>query len=185
MMSNNFNNLDIPYYQNDKWVNMLKRKIKNLKENIEKEEEINKRLTIKNEFKNDLFANIDNHHQTQTSFPLLKPYTTQSSFHSESVYGKTTEDFRRKAFSTILYGMQMCNLNKMFPNIKRKERKAFSKSRPPINKVVFSSLTSMGDTDKGIQTIQKRENEIKKCKEKYINYIKQKSQNDYFKYYFN
>ena len=48
MMSNNFNNLDIPYYQNDKWVNMLKRKVKNLKENIEKEEEINKRLTIKN-----------------------------------------------------------------------------------------------------------------------------------------
>ena len=111
MMSNNFNNLDIPYYQNDKWVNMLKRKIKNLKENIEKEEEINKRLTIKNEFKNDLFANIDNHHQTQTSCPLLKPYTTQSSFHSESVYGKTTEDFRRKAFSTETKYFKSSNLN--------------------------------------------------------------------------
>ena len=50
---------------------------------------------------------------------------------------------------------------------------------------VYKNNSMNTNTDKGVQTIPKKEDEIKRNKKQYIEYIKQKSEQDYYKYYYN
>ena len=180
--------LILPYYQNDKWLGVLQKKINSMQEEITKREDY--QTTRTKMMKTNM---LETHRQTQSSFPRINPFnSTLSNLDSKS--NKTCSNFnmnvtsyhQRRGFNNTLYGIQLCTLSKMFPKHRFKER-SMTRTRNNFRNMnfVYKNNSMNTDTDKGVQTIPKKEDEIKRNKKQYIEYIKQKSEQDYYKYYYN
>lgn len=174
--------LILPYYQNDKWLNVLQKKINSM------QEEMTKRATSSKLKSNMIYT----HRQTQSTFPQINPFnSTLSNLNVDSNPNKTCSNFnmnctsyhQRRGFNNTLYGIQLCTLSKMFPKHRIRER-SMAKTRNNFRNMNFVYKNN-SKNDKGVQTLPKKEDENKRNKQQYIEYIKQKSEQDYYKYYYN
>ena len=170
--------LIIPYYQSDKWMNLLKKKVGSMAKEYKD--------YLKNNY--DQFNNIKkrvkqmNYEKNMKELELVNEETLRNPFFN------TTNGFGIRDVNRL----QQTSLYKMFPKFRNRTSRSFYSAKQRNSKVqkigFFSNNDYVDDiTEQGIQTLSNRNNrDIRDIeKKKYIDYIKRKSEDDYMKYYYN
>ena len=173
----NKDNLIIPYYQSDKWMNLLKKKVGTMAQ------EYNEYLRLNMEQYNPMkkkIKDLDKENQLKEA-ELINVDTLENPFLNRT-NGFGIRDVNR---------LQQTSLYKMFPKFRNRTSHSFYSAKhrnSKVKKISFFGNNYVEDiTEQGIQTFSNRNNrDIKDLeKKKYMDYIKRKSEDDYMKYYYN
>ena len=173
----NKDNLIIPYYQSDKWMNLLKKKVGTMAQ------EYNEYLRLNMEQYNPMkkkIKDLDKENQLKEA-ELINVDTLENPFLNRT-NGFGIRDVNR---------LQQTSLYKMFPKFRNRTSHSFYSAKhrnSKVKKISFFGNNYVEDiTEQGIQTFSNRNNRnIKDLeKKKYMDYIKRKSEDDYMKYYYN
>ena len=173
----NKDNLIIPYYQSDKWMNLLKKKVGTMAQ------EYNEYLRLNMEQYNPMkkkIKDLDKENQLKEA-ELINVDTLENPFLNKT-NGFGIRDVNR---------LQQTSLYKMFPKFRNRTSHSFYSAKhrnSKVKKISFFGNNYVEDiTEQGIQTFSNRNNRnIKDLeKKKYMDYIKRKSEDDYMKYYYN
>ena len=186
--------LILPYYQSEKWVKLLKKKVSNIAN--EYNEFLNLQYEkIKNKANNNKNSNKNNNNNI--NFPLIEykninieNNNNNNNFNlfEQNIYepGMKFEEINK---------LQKCSLQKMFPKFRNKTMMNFysAKNRNAKKKKISLfdnnnlNINSATNKEEGIQANAKTFYASKESlkKQQYIDYIKQKSENDYMKFYYN
>ena len=186
--------LILPYYQSEKWVKLLKKKVSNIAN--EYNEFLNLQYEkIKNKANNNKNSNKNNNNNI--NFPLIEykninieNNNNNNNFNlfEQNIYepGMKFEEINK---------LQKCSLQKMFPKFRNKTMMNFysAKNRNAKKKKISLfdnnnlNINSATNKEEGIQANAKTFYTSKESlkKQQYIDYIKQKSENDYMKFYYN
>ena len=173
----NKDNLIIPYYQSDKWMNLLKKKVGTMAQ------EYNEYLRLNMEQYNPMkkkIKDLDKENQLKEA-ELINVDTLENPFLNRT-NGFGIRDVNR---------LQQTSLYKMFPKFRNRTSHSFYSAKhrnSKVKKISFFGNNYVEDiTEQGIQTFSNRNNRnIKDIeKKKYMDYIKRKSEDDYMKYYYN
>jgi hypothetical protein len=173
----NKDNLIIPYYQSDKWMNLLKKKVGTMAQ------EYNEYLRLNMEQYNPMkkkIKDLDKENQLKEA-ELINVDTLENPFFNRT-NGFGIRDVNR---------LQQTSLYKMFPKFRNRTSHSFYSAKhrnSKVKKISFFGNNYVEDiTEQGIQTFSNRNNRnIKDLeKKKYMDYIKRKSEDDYMKYYYN
>ena len=186
--------LILPYYQSEKWVKLLKKKVSNIAN--EYNEFLNLQYEkIKNKANNNKNSNKNNNNNI--NFPLIEykninieNNNNNNNFNlfEQNIYepGMKFEEINK---------LQKCSLQKMFPKFRNKTMMNFYSAKNRNAKMKKISLfdnnnlniNSATNKEEGIQANAKTFYVSKESlkKQQYIDYIKQKSENDYMKFYYN
>jgi hypothetical protein len=186
--------LILPYYQSEKWVKLLKKKVSNIAN--EYNEFLNLQYEkIKNKANNNKNSNKNNNNNI--NFPLIEykninieNNNNNNNFNlfEQNIYepGMKFEEINK---------LQKCSLQKMFPKFRNKTMMNFYSAKNRNAKMKKISLfdnnnlniNSATNKEEGIQANAKTFYASKESlkKQQYIDYIKQKSENDYMKFYYN
>ena len=173
----NEDNLIIPYYQSDKWMNLLKKKVGTMAQ------EYNEYLRLNMEQYNPMkkkIKDLDKENQLKEA-ELINVDTLENPFLNKT-NGFGIRDVNR---------LQQTSLYKMFPKFRNRTSHSFYSAKhrnSKVKKIAFFGNNYVEDiTEQGIQTFSNRKNRnIKDIeKKKYMDYIKRKSEDDYMKYYYN
>lgn len=169
--------LIIPYYQSDKWMNLLKKKVGTMAQ------EYNEYLRLNMEQYNPMkkkIKDLDKENQLKEA-ELINVDTLENPFLNRT-NGFGIRDVNR---------LQQTSLYKMFPKFRNRTSRSFYSAKQRNSKVQKIGFFSNNDyvdniTEQGIQTLSNRNNNVRDIeKKKYIDYIKRKSEDDYMKYYYN
>ena len=186
--------LILPYYQSEKWVKLLKKKVSNIAN--EYNEFLNLQYEkIKTKANNNKNSNKNNNNNI--NFPLIEykninieNNNNNNNFNlfEQNIYepGMKFEEINK---------LQKCSLQKMFPKFRNKTMMNFYSAKNRNAKMKKISLfdnnnlniNSATNKEEGIQANAKTFYVSKESlkKQQYIDYIKQKSENDYMKFYYN
>ncbi len=173
----NKDNLIIPYYQSDKWMNLLKKKVGTMAQ------EYNEYLRLNMEQYNPMkkkIKDLDKENQLKEA-ELINVDTLENPFLNRT-NGFGIRDVNR---------LQQTSLYKMFPKFRNRTSHSFYSAKhrnSKVKKISFFGNNYVEDiTEQGIQTFSNRNNRnIKDLeKKKYMDYIKRKSEDDFMKYYYN
>ena len=186
--------LILPYYQSEKWVKLLKKKVSNIAN--EYNEFLNLQYEkIKTKANNNKNSNKNNNNNI--NFPLIEykninieNNNNNNNFNlfEQNIYepGMKFEEINK---------LQKCSLQKMFPKFRNKTMMNFysAKNRNAKKKKISLfdnnnlNINSATNKEEGIQANAKTFYASKESlkKQQYIDYIKQKSENDYMKFYYN
>jgi hypothetical protein len=173
----NKDNLIIPYYQSDKWMNLLKKKVGTMAQ------EYNEYLRLNMEQYNPTkkkIKDLDKENKLKEA-ELINFDTLENPFFNRT-NGFGIRDVNR---------LQQTSLYKMFPKFRNRTSQSFYSAKhrnSKVKKIAFFGNNYVEDiTEQGIQTFSNRNNrDIKDLeKKKYMDYIKRKSEDDYMKYYYN
>ena len=186
--------LILPYYQSEKWVKLLKKKVSNIAN--EYNEFLNLQYEkIKTKANNNKNSNKNNNNNI--NFPLIEykninieNNNNNNNFNlfEQNIYepGMKFEEINK---------LQKCSLQKMFPKFRNKTMMNFYSAKNRNAKMKKISLfdnnnlniNSATNKEEGIQANAKTFYASKESlkKQQYIDYIKQKSENDYMKFYYN
>ena len=186
--------LILPYYQSEKWVKLLKKKVSNIAN------EYNEFLNLQYEkIKNkaNINKNSNKNNNNNINFPLIEykninieNNNNNNNFNlfEQNIYepGMKFEEINK---------LQKCSLQKMFPKFRNKTMMNFYSAKNRNAKMKKISLfdnnnlniNSATNKEEGIQANAKTFYVSKESlkKQQYIDYIKQKSENDYMKFYYN
>ena len=186
--------LILPYYQSEKWVKLLKKKVSNIAN------EYNEFLNLQYEkIKNkaNINKNSNKNNNNNINFPLIEykninieNNNNNNNFNlfEQNIYepGMKFEEINK---------LQKCSLQKMFPKFRNKTMMNFYSAKNRNAKMKKISLfdnnnlniNSATNKEEGIQANAKTFYASKESlkKQQYIDYIKQKSENDYMKFYYN
>ena len=188
-------NLILPYYHSEKWVNLLKKKVSNIAN--EYNEFLNLQYEkIKNKANLNKNINSDNN-DNNINFPLID----YKNINIENDKNNNNNTFEQNIYEPgmkfeEINKLQKCSLQKMFPKFRNKTLMNFysAKNRNAKLKKIslfdnnnYLNINNQNNREEGIQTNSKTfyvNREVLK-KQQYIDYIKQKSENDYMKFYYN
>jgi len=187
--------LILPYYQSDKWVKLLKKKVSNIAN--EYNEFLNfqyEKIKNKANFNKNKNFNLDNNNNI--NFPLIEykniniennKDNNNNNIFEQNIYepGMKFEEINK---------LQKCSLQKMFPKFRNKTQMNFYSAKNRNAKMKKISLfdnnnhlniNNTNNKEEGIQAKTFYINKELLKKQQYIDYIKQKSENDYMKFYYN
>lgn len=197
--------LDIPYYLNEKWLNLYQNKLKNMVNEYKRSYTVYKRgIKIKRFTSplNTVNSNAQNmnvlYSDKKKKEPIIFPCVKNKNYilmneDNKNIYKPEDDNLDdsyicNSFFSKQLNDLQKCKMETMFPNFKNMEPR-FNRTYNLSNWHKYKMLNIGSDDEKGIQTfygkdLKRNKNNTKEMKEKYMNYISKKSLENYRKYYY-
>ena len=186
--------LILPYYQSEKWVKLLKKKVSNIAN--EYNEFLNLQYEkIKTKANNNKNSNKNNNNNI--NFPLIeyKNINIENNNNNNNFNLFEQNIYEPGMKFEEINNLQKCSLQKMFPKFRNKTMMNFYSAKNRNAKMKKISLfdnnnlniNSATNKEEGIQANAKTFYASKESlkKQQYIDYIKQKSENDYMKFYYN
>lgn len=200
--------LSLPYYRNEQWLKLYTDKLRSMAReynNKEKSQSFSQRRTRSKGFgmtsplntTNNLAMTMNPEYSNKKGnnafvFPNIREVSKGKGYvkihqNNSDVYVPDEESsiqfFRTEIkFSKLINDLQKCKMNTMFPNYRNCEPR-FNKTYHESSWKGFSLFDVGKNDDKGIQTSYPKDKN-KEMKEKYLNYVSQRSIDNYKKYYY-